>query len=333
MSSFSCVADIGSGPHQTRATIGRDGIDLAGQPPTQISFADLMDMRLINYRLRFELREGEAVISQLGYQTEEFFEQAWLAYARKSRDALFAEGAPAMSSEGDYAYREDGYEAHGIAKLEVHEDCVCVYPHDVGARRIPLCFTQSLEREGFSMTMVLDTGESYRCARLGRDTDGFFDRVKSARKRTMDRWQRAHRELERNLEARLGDVANRYHAFEDTGDHAFVGLFSPDDDGFWFATLRRGRAAVELVTNEDTATYLYDYDTSDEEFELRLRHAMEAVGRNRRVIYLGDDELDAIPLYRMSVDRSSHVRFLRRCNAGRIIHTKAWQSRLSDFLS
>ena len=333
MSSFSCVADIGSGPYQTRATIGRDGIALAGQPPAAISFADLMDMRLINYRLRCELREGEAVISQLGYQTEDFFEQTWLAYARRSRDALLVEDAPAMSCEGDYAYHEDGCEAHGIAKLEVHEDCVCVYPHDVGARRIPLCFARTLEREGFSMTVALDTGETYRYARLGRDTDGFFDRVTSARKRTTERWQRAQRELEQNLDARLGDVASRYHAFVDAGGNAIVGLFSPDDDGFWFATLLRGHAAVELVTNEDTATYLYDYDTSDEEFELRLRHAMEAVGRNRRVIYLGDDELDAIPLYRMAVDRSSHVRFLRGCNAGRIIHTKAWQSHLSDFLS
>lgn len=333
MSSFSCVVDIGSGPYQTQATIGRDDIAFSGRPPARLSFADLMDMRLINYRLRLQLREGDAVISQLGYQTEDFFEQVWLAYARKSRDALFVEGAPAMSSEGDYAYREPGVEAHGIAKLEVNEDCVCVYPHDVGARRIPLCFVQSLEREGFSMTVALDTGETYRFARLGRDTDGFFDRVTAARKRTIARWQRSMHELEQNLEVRLGDATDRYRAFEDAGDRATVGLFSPDDDGFWFAAIRKGRAAVELVTSEDTATYLYAYDTSDEEFELRLRHAMEAVGRNRRVIYLGDDELDAVPLYRMAVDRSSHVRFLRGCNAGRIIHTKAWGSRLADFLS
>ncbi len=327
------MADIGSGPHQAQATIGRDGISFSGRSSARIPFADLMDMRLINYRLRLQLREGEAVISQLGYQTEDFFEQVWLAYARKSRDALFVEGAPLMSCEGDYAYREADVEAHGIAKLEVHEDCACVYPHDVGARRIPLCFVQSLEREGFSMTLLLDTGETYRFARLGRNTDGFFDRVTAARKRTVTRWQRSMHELEENLNERLGDAVGRFHAFENAGCGAIVGLFSADDDGFWFATLGKGRAAVELVTNEDTATYLYAYDTSDEEFELRLRHAMEAVGRNRRVIYLGDNELDAVPLYRMAVDRSSHVRLLRSCNAGRIIHTKAWESRLADFLS
>lgn len=292
-----------------------------------------MDMRLINYHLHLRLRDGEAHISQLGYQTEEFFEQVWLAYAAKSRDALFQDGSPAMSCEGDYAYRETDVEAHGIAKFEQFDDCVCLFPHDVGARRIPLCFAQSLKREGFSMTIVLDTAEAYRLARLGRDTDGFFDRVTLARERTMARWQRAHNELAQNLDARLGDAVNRYRAFESAGGTTIVGLFSPDNEDFWFAALRNGRAAVEMVTDEDTATYLYAYDTSDDEFERSLRHAMEAVGRNRRVIYLGDDELNAIPLYRMSVDRSSHVRFLRSCNVGRRIHTKAWESRLIRHLS
>ena len=86
------MVDIGSGPYQTQATIGRDDIAFSGRPPARVSLADLMDMRLINYRLRLQLREGDAVISQLGYQTEDFFEQVWLAYASKSRDALFVEG-------------------------------------------------------------------------------------------------------------------------------------------------------------------------------------------------------------------------------------------------
>lgn len=333
MSAYECVVSHDGESIDSQLAITCDGIEAVQGGRFRVSFADLMDMRLLNYRLCLTLRGGEAQITQLGYQTEDFFEQLWLAFAAKSRDALFVADEPLMSCEGDYAYHEPEAQAHGIAKLEVHPECVCLYPHDVGARRIPLCFTETCEREGFSLTITLDTGEQYRIARLGRDTEGFFSRVDVCRKSYRAQWKEAHIALERNLESRLGNAAKRYSVLSRYASRVEVGLFRTDDEGFWIAALAPGRAAVELVTDEDTATYLYQFATSDDAFLLSIRHAMEAVKHNRRIIFLSNEEIGRVPLYRMSIDRSTHVQFLRSCNVGRVIHTKNWESRIAEFFA
>ena len=299
----------------------------------------------------------EAVLSKLGYQTEEFFEKLWQAYEAKSQEALFVAGDFIMESEGDYAYAEPGVEKSSIAKLSLYSDCLCIVPHDVGARRVPLCFAEPPVRDGFALSTRLDTGESYRIARLGGDTDPFFTKLGQARDKSVADWQAAHRELESNLQSRLGDRIEAYRAFravvstgssessknamadtdaraESTADAIVTcGLFAADDDAFWFAAIADGRAAVELVTDEKAATYLYRFSTTCAQFENSVRHAMEAVKKNRRIIYLPQDELAKEPLYRMAIDRSSPVRFLRSCNVGRIIHSANWEERLTEFFA
>lgn len=332
MSAYDCMVTSNGAAFDARVAISRDGVRAVSGGAFELSFADLMDMRMLNYRLRLSLREGEAQISQLGYKTEDFFEELWAAYAAKSRASLYVGDAPLMCCEGDYAYVEPAREAHGIAKLEVFDECVCLHPHDVGARRIPLCFADVCSREGFSLSLVLDTGERYGFARLGRDTDGFFDRVEASRRKSRARWREAHAALERDLRSRLGDALGQYTVLRGIASDVEFGLFSPEDEGFWVAALSHGRAAVELVTDEDSATYLYQYSVSDQEFLIRLRHAMEALRRNRRIIFVDDDQVLGTPLYRMAIDRSTHVAFLRACSAGRVIHSANWESRVAAFL-
>ena len=250
-----------------------------------------------------------------------------------SERALFLEGAPIISCEGDYSYEEPDAQAQSIAKLALYDDCLCIVPHDSGARRVPLCFAGEPVREGFSLSLSLDTGERYRIARLGANTDPFFKKLAERRSNVAAAWAAAHEALDQNIGMRLGGASDAYETFRALPAKVSQGLFSADDAAFWFAAVAPGRAAVELVTDEQTATYLYLFDVEPEMFVARLRHAMEAVKTNRRIIYLPPDELEAIPLYRMAVDRSSHVRFLRACNAGRIIHTASWRERLMEFFA
>lgn len=333
MHTYEGVVTAGASTFDAQLAITREGMRAVGGGSFELSFADLMDMRLLDYRIRLTLREGQMQISQLGYRTEDFFEELWVAYAAKSRAALLVDDAPQMCCEGDYAYGEPAGEAHGIAKLEVYDECVCLHPHDVGARRIPLCFADECRREGFALVLVLDTGEWYRLSRLGRDTDGFFDRVEAFRSRSRARWLDAQAALERELSLRVGDALGRYEVFRGLSSDVNVGLFSPEDEGFWMVALKQGRAAVELLTDEESATYLYQYSVSDQEFLMRLRHAMEALRRNRRIIFVDDDQALGTPLYRMAIDRSAHVSFLRSCSAGRAIHAANWESRIAAFLS
>lgn len=335
MSSYECRAWLPQGEFQAKATIATDAIVLRGDggQHATLPFADLMDMRLLNYRLRLEMRDFEAQISHLGYHTEDFFEKLWQAYSKKSQESLFITGAFAMESEGDYAYVEPQAQRRSIAKLALYSDCLCIVPHDVGARRVALCFANPPVREGFSLTITLDTGEHYRIARLGRDTDPFFSKLTQARDRSVARWQEAHRALERGLRARLGEASDAYEVLDSLDARVTCGLFSADDEAFWLMAIADGRAAIELVTDEKTATYLYRFSSSQSEFEGAVRHAMEAVKKNRRIIFLDQRDLPGEPLYRMTIERSGHIRFLRSCNVGRIIHSSSWAEKVRDFFA
>ena len=131
----------------------------------------------------------------------------------------------------------------------------------------------------------------------------------------------------------MGTKTDTLRVFQEANVNIISGLFSPEDeDNFWIAAVCDDRAAVELVTGEDTAIYIYSFQIPQEVFILRLRHAMEAVKKNRRLIYITDEELHKNDLYRMSCDRSPHVGFLRSCCEGRIIHTGGWENRVKDYL-
>ena len=337
MAHYSCVVEFPTQnlpKGESKAFIADDALELhVGNRVLPFLYARIVDLRLLNYHLHVKLKDGEVVLSQLGYQTEEFFEKLWQAYAAKSLESLFVEGAPLIACEGDYAYEEPGVEKSSIAKLDLREDSLCIVPHDIGARRVPLCFASEPVRDGFTLSLALDTGESYQLSRLGKTTDPFFDALVKGQNRSVTAWESAHKRLVANLDERLGEAYAQYKSFTNLGTDVVVGLFSSDDEAFWFAAVSADRAAVELVTEEQTATYLYRFAGGKERFILSLRHAMEAVKRHRRLIFVSDEDLAQEPLFVMAQDRSSHVRFLRSCNVGRIIHTSSWEAKLKEFFA
>ncbi len=326
---YKCRLTVKGQSEPVTCAIGSESLDIATERGRRsLNYADLQDFRLINYHLFLSTNSGEMELAELGHETESFFEKLWCAYMERSKEALFAEGTSLYNGEGDYVFTEQGHSQHGIAKVELLPDALLLCPHDNLARRIPLCFAQEPVEEDFGITLALDTGDTYRICRIGRDTQAVFEKMCRARKTVSQRWQQAHRELSSQLDERLGERQHNYDQMRECGCNMISGLYRMDGDGFWFAGLKEGRAAVELVTPEQTATYLYAYDTGDRAFEYSLRHAMESVGLHREVIFT---ELVDKPLYRMTVDRSYHLRFLRDHNVKRIIHNAAWDKNLSDF--
>lgn len=331
MAVFRCVAARNQNAADAQVEINADRLTVRGQENFDILYADICDLRLLHYRLKITLREGTAEFSFLGHQTEDFFEKLWQAYEKKSREALLLSGEALMTCEGDYAISEPGLQKRSIARLTLYPDCLCIVPHDKDARRFPFCFARVPVREGYFLSSSLDTAESFRIGRLGKQTEPFFAGLTASWAQTQARWAAAHKALARGLAERLGERQACHAAFSKLGVEVVCGLFAANDEAFWFAAVGRGRAAVEFVTGEDAATYLYRFDLPQEIFLLRLRHAMEAVRTNRRLIMAADEELAAEPLWRMALDRSAHVRFLRGAFAGRIIHNSGWEGRLRAF--
>ena len=328
---YTCVLTVDGQPEPAKCAIGRESLGItAGKMIWNINYADLKDFRLINYHLFLMTSSGEMKLSELGRDTESFFEKLWSAYMSRSMEALFAEGTSLYNGEGDYAFTEQHVSQHGIAKVELLPDALCLCPHDHFARRIPLCFALEPVEENFGITLTLDTGDTYTIRRIGRDTQTVLEKMCKLRKEVSKKWQQAHQDLDSHLPDRLGERLHSYDLMRGCGCKMITGLYRLDGDGFWFAGLKDGKAAVELVTQEQTATYLYAYDNGDRAFEYSLRHAMESVGLHREVIFT---DLSDKPLYQMTVERSYHLRFLRDHNVKRIIHNASWDENLRSFFA
>lgn len=293
----------------------------------------------MDYHVYLKTKQGSITISQLGRGTEDFFENLYDELNAFCAQALFAEGSPLISAEGDYTYCEGALLRHSHAKFELYADGLFVYPHDIGARRVPLYFCSAPVIAGFSTTLSMTTGDWYSAARLGKDTEEFNARLMKAHSQCEKQWNRAHRQLEATLTERLGDAyLPRYQAMEACGASMASGLFTADevdesgtvlDDEFWFAGELDGKVAVEFVLGEAAATYLYDFGAAFS--ESALRQALEAVGSHREIIFLDEEEIDQKPLYRVFIDRCRYVRLLRECNVGRIVHNARWEEGLRAF--
>ena len=334
MSVYTCIALMDNNAFDAKAEIKDDRLEIRGKKHADVLYADICDIRLLNYRVMLFLKDRSIELSSLGYETENFFEQLWLAYEAKSREALLIDSKEIMTCEGDYSYTEEGRQRSSIAKLILYPEALCIVPHDSGARRFPFCFGSTPERSGFILNGTQDTGEFWQIKRLGRDTEPFFSCLLKNYEQTVKKWLEAHRRLDEDITRRLGERSENFEVFMGAaGATVAAGLFALSDPEFWFAAVKDGRAAVELVTEEDAATYLYRYEGSDDEFILKLRHAMETVRKHRELIYITDEKLAEVPMYRMAVDRSPHVIFLRSANAGRVIHNSAWERNVLSWLN
>ena len=92
----------------------------------------------------------------------------------------------------------------------------------------------------------------------------------------------------------------------------------------------RRKVYAELYAHlEDRCAAMTDAGVPEDE---AVKRTLEAMGIHREVIYLSDGQLEEKPLYRMAVDRSHAVRFLRERSDGRLIHNGGHAQRLEEYL-
>ncbi len=123
-----------------------------------------------NYRLIIVTGQERLQISQMGRDLDSLYLKLWEFYNARTLRALFVSGQPMFEAEGEYAYSDDGGKGQGIAKISLFDNCLCLLPPCSEARRIPLCFMNEPSFENFTISMSLDTGETYRVMRLGNRT-------------------------------------------------------------------------------------------------------------------------------------------------------------------
>ena len=212
--------------------------------------------------------------------------------------------------EGEY--RVPGESGRGLIAL--YPDALCVLPQTVRAVRIPLCFTGQIRLDGYQLTLTSRSGRVCTVGKMGYDTMPFAERA-----------MRAAETVKKQRAKALSNRSWLSSAFSG-GVCAWCGAQNGN------AAFGPGVCALELFTGEDAATYLYRFSEPRELFLQMLEEATEAMGTHREIIYLPQEQLAEKPLYRMAVDRSEAVRFLRERSDGRLIHGARHAERLAEFL-
>ncbi len=290
-------------------SVEREGLLLGSR---FLDFADVAALRPVNHRVLVDTLAGEQLeISMLGFSYDGFWEELTDCFGKRSMEALFVEEAQLMRCEGEYAV--PGERGRGVIAL--YPDAVCILPPSSRAVRVPLCFAERIALDGYQLTIELRTGASYTVGKMGYDTKPFAERA--ARQSELTKKQRA---------SAIAALPLRPPFTE-------KGLFrTKQPEQGWNAAFGAGVCALEFLTDEDAATYLYRFAEPRELFLEQLREATEAMGVHREIIYLPEDQIAEKPLYRMAAARSAAVRFLRARSDGRLIHSAGHDRRLAEFL-
>lgn len=295
---------------ETQLSVEREGLRIGGR---FLDYAEFQALTPLNHRILLDLRSGERIeLSMLGFSYDGFWEELSSCFAARSLEALFVEGAPIMSCEGEYSLPGEA----GRGQIQLCPDAVCILPPNAHAVRLPLCFTEEITLEGYLIHLRLFDGTVYAVGRMGYDTKPFAERAIQAMERT-----------KKERAALLAGVRPK-------PEFPYAGLFrTTQRELSWNAAFGPGRCAVELETGDAAATYLYRFDEAQAVFTRRLELAMEAMGPHREIIYMTEEQLAQKPLYQMAVARCPAVTCLRAHSAGRLIHNQSHAEKLKAFLN
>ena len=145
----------------------------------ELPFAEINAINLNDYIVTIKTDDGDYAFSRLGSWCEPFYDMLCDTYNKAVLRSLFIKGGPLVTARGSVTIDEPETNLTVPAPVHVYENNVTSLPYDLTARRVPLCFAESVEKGNYEYTIRLDTGESYTYAKLGYDTDPFAGAVES----------------------------------------------------------------------------------------------------------------------------------------------------------
>lgn len=195
---------------EAKLTLDKDGLLIAARfDQFPIPYGEIAAFSLADFRVELQMAEATVTISRTAQPIRWLYDKLYASYNDAVLKALLVEGKHNFDSSGEYMAEENGEIRQGPAILRLYEDCLCLLPPDRHARRIPLCFITAMEKNGYSLTLTLSTGERYSIRKLGRELDNLerllTDGLRILRERTLA-W---HKELAPGLGNMQAAVAAR----------------------------------------------------------------------------------------------------------------------------
>jgi hypothetical protein len=157
-----------------------------------VDFVQVLSILPAAYRLEVrQLDQSVLTFSQLGYDYDSFVYQVFLSWNAFVSDARFIDEPCLLEVKGDVDFQAPAIpllqlppvhvsDLHGDARFRLHASSLMVLPLRGPVLRIPLCFVQSLRRDGWQIVVLTDQGERLSLGRLGYETDAMLKALEQA---------------------------------------------------------------------------------------------------------------------------------------------------------
>ena len=136
-----------------------------------------------DYEVKISTEQGDICCNRLGQSNDWFCESLLKSYNKAVTKALKVKGECLFETRGLMNY--EGMVTKGV--IQIYEDCICLLPPGVEARRFPFSFITTMKKENYSLTMYYSTGERVTLSMVGRDFDSLekciIERVRAQREK------------------------------------------------------------------------------------------------------------------------------------------------------
>jgi len=217
---------------------------------TEIAFVDITSIESVDYQVVVATQGKTFRFARLGHWCQPFYDELLIAYNRQVLRALFTQGDPLVKAAGDYRYEEEGVGAAGKAPLAVFENCICVLPPDIGARRIPLSFVTDTDKGDFTLSLTIED-DWYQFAKLGYETQPIEEAIETSMKTLREQNLSTIRSIDSSL---TGAVASQLARMMPAGSAIPLGRLREIAPSFL-------RAAEETISLSRAAHYYEELKT------------------------------------------------------------------------
>lgn len=185
----------------------------------EVPYSTIDSIATGDYTVTIASDSGVYSFSRMGSLLDPFHAAVYGAYNSAVLRSLFVAGKPSVFATGDVEVNENqplgappqeaAFFTSAKTPVQVYGDCVVSLPPDTNARRAPLCFVSGLDKSGYGLTLLLDTGERYSYTRLGYDAAPIADAAERGIRAIRDRTLAAVIDIDPSLPAEQASMLAR----------------------------------------------------------------------------------------------------------------------------
>jgi len=159
----------------------------AGGRTVRLPYSSVQTLSHDNFTVRAQTDDGVYEFLRLGTEEDWFYGEFLKAMNLKVQTSFFETGAPLIEAEARCLLTDETGQFSGPAVVRVFDECLLILMPDRNARRLPLGFLKTIQKESYSLRMAFDSGENCTLFEAGFDLTPLLDTVNGALQRLAKR--------------------------------------------------------------------------------------------------------------------------------------------------